>query len=83
MLKCQYRIAWKSTISDPVSFGPGPDGEDQIAPILESASTIFETLKEACEYLDSINLALPFDAGKTWGVSAPYIIKTIYSPKGD
>ena len=64
-----YLIAWKSTTSNPVSFGPGPDGEDQVAPILETDPTIFKTLEEACEYLDST-------AVNAWGTSAPFIIKS-------
>lgn len=66
MNKCQYTIAYKS--SDPVSFGPGPDGEDQIAPILETVPTIFKTLEEACEFLDSTVV-------NAWGISDPFIIK--------
>lgn len=72
MARYEYMIAYKS--SDPVSFGPGPDGEDQIAPIVETVPIVFETLEEACEYLDSTTV-------NAWETSTPFIIKTLYSPR--
>ena len=71
MNRYEYMIAYKS--SDPVSFGPGPDGEDQIAPIVETVPMVFETLEEACTALDRMENA--------WEPSAPFIIKTLYSPR--
>tara|TARA_Y100001951_G_C11232665_1_gene235576 strand:- start:168 stop:494 length:327 start_codon:yes stop_codon:yes gene_type:complete len=78
MVIYKYTIAWSWThatytsLNKIVSFGPGPDGEDQTAPVLAvQVGYEYDTLEEACEYLDSSA------SSHNWELATPFIIKSL------
>jgi len=75
MVIYKYTIAWKMPGNELISFGPGPDGKDQTAPVLAvQVGYEYNTLKEACEYLDSSA------SSHNWELATPSIIKSLVCP---